>query len=634
MHAKEDCFALLDDSSASDLVRRSRLYTRLVRSLSCTSAADFPRLLDAMHQGQTAGLHAVALFSFELGATLQGLTEGTSGQELAQVLLFADCQKLSAKAVDAWLIARAASEGQTSFAGVTQISPSEDEAAFTAAIAEIHRAIAAGETYQVNYTYRLNFATYGGVVRLYQRLKQRQPVPFGALINLPDGRAVLSCSPELAIQHQTGELLALPMKGTAAASDDVALNAANAQQLALDPKNRAENVMIVDLLRNDLGRVAIPGSVHVPELFQVARYGDVLQMTSTVKAQVAPNRTLLDVLTAVLPCGSVTGAPKRRTLEIIQALEASPRGYYTGALGWFDAPEITGGQCAQPALGDFCLSVPIRTLVLDKHQPDGQRRGIMGVGAGIVQDSTAAAEFLECELKAQFLTCLPHEFELFETLLASAAGCPYLELHMQRLAASAAYFGFIFNAEKVHEAVHAACASLGQMPDQPHRLRLALNAAGQLTVELFPLSALNGQNGQIRGQISTQISVLIATEPVNIEALFLRHKTTHRTAYDVAWRAAEAAGAFDMLFFNVHGELTEGARSNVFIQQAGQWYTPPLACGLLPGVMRQIMLNDAAWSAREKVLTMDDLRTAEAVVVCNALRGALSAKVVWPLNSS
>ena len=626
MHAQEDCFALLDDSSASDLVRRSRLYTRLVRSLSCTSAADFPRLLDAMHQGQTAGLHAVALFSFELGATLQGLTEGTSRQELAQVLLFADCQKLSAKAVDAWLIARAASEGQTSFAGITQVSPSEDEAAFTAAIAEIHRAIAAGETYQVNYTYRLNFAAYGGVVRLYQRLKKRQPVPFGALINLPDGRAVLSFSPELAIQHQTGELLALPMKGTAAASDDVALNAANAQQLALDPKNRAENVMIVDLLRNDLGRVAILGSVQVPELFQVARYGDVLQMTSTVKAQVAPNRTLLDVLTAVLPCGSVTGAPKRRTLEIIQALEASPRGYYTGALGWFDAPEITGGQCAQPALGDFCLSVPIRTLVLDKPQPDGQRRGIMGVGAGIVQDSMAKAEFLECGLKAQFLTGLPHEFELFETLLASDVGCPYLELHMQRLAASAAYFGFIFDAEKIRKAIHAACASMGQTPGKPHRLRLTLSQGGQIATQFVPLQPLVVREGQVR--------VLVAKAPVKIEALFLRHKTTYRAAYDVAWRAAEAAGAFDMLFFNAHGELTEGARSNVFIQQAGQWYTPPLACGLLPGVMRQIMLNDAAWSAREKLLTMDDLRTAEAVVVCNALRGALSAKVVWPLDSS
>ncbi|HQQ34854.1 MAG TPA: bifunctional anthranilate synthase component I family protein/class IV aminotransferase [Rugosibacter sp.] len=626
MHAKEDCFALLDDSSASDLVRRSRLYTRLVRSLSCTSAADFPRLLDAMHQGQTAGLHAVALFSFELGATLQGITEGTSGQELAQVLLFADCQKLSAKAVDAWLIARAASEGQTSFAGITQVSPSEDEAAFTAAIAEIHRAIAAGETYQVNYTYRLNFAAYGGVVRLYQRLKKRQPVPFGALINLPDGRAVLSFSPELAIQHQTGELLALPMKGTAAASDDVALNAANAQQLALDPKNRAENVMIVDLLRNDLGRVAIPGSVQVPELFQVARYGDVLQMTSTVKAQVAPNRTLLDVLTAVLPCGSVTGAPKRRTLEIIQALEASPRGYYTGALGWFDAPEITGGQCAQSALGDFCLSVPIRTLVLDKPQPDGQRRGIMGVGAGIVQDSMAKAEFLECGLKAQFLTGLPHEFELFETLLASDVGCPHLELHMQRLAASAAYFGFIFDAEKIRKAIHAACVSMGQTHGKPHRLRLTLSQGGQIATQFVPLQPLAVQEGQVR--------VLVAKAPVKIEALFLRHKTTYRAAYDAAWRAAEAAGAFDMLFFNAHGELTEGARSNVFIQQAGLWYTPPLACGLLPGVMRQIMLNDATWSAREKVLTMDDLRTAEAVVVCNALRGALPAKVVWPLDSS
>jgi para-aminobenzoate synthetase/4-amino-4-deoxychorismate lyase len=617
------CFALLDDSEASAATPTSRLYTRLVRSFCCMMADDFPQLLALMQQGQREGLHAVALFSFELGAALQGVDMGRRAEkELAQVLLFGHVERLSAVAVDAWLARHAANE--MPLAGITQVSPSVDEAAFAAAIAEIHRAIAAGDTYQVNYTYRLQLSTYGGVLRLYQRLKKRQPVPFGALINLPDGRTVLSFSPELAVKHQAGQLLTLPMKGTAAASDDLAANAANARQLARDPKNRAENVMIVDLLRNDLGRVALSGTVRVPELFQVARYGNVLQMTSTVEARVAPTCPLLDVLTALLPSGSVTGAPKRRTLEIIRSLEPSPRGYYTGALGWFDALPKTGGQRAGPAMGDFCLSVPIRTLVLDKPQPDGQRSGIMGVGAGIVQDSTAKAEFLECGIKAQFLTGLSHEFELFETLLASDAGCPYLELHMQRLAASAAYFGFIFDAEKIRKAIHAACASIGQTPGKPHRLRLALSQGGQIATQLVPLRPLAVQQGQVR--------VLVAKAPVKIEAFFLRHKTTYRAAYDAAWRAAEAAGAFDMLFFNPRGELTEGARSNVFIKQAGRWYTPPLACGLLPGVMRQVMLNDATWSAREKLLTMDDLRMAEAVVVCNALRGALPAKVVWPFN--
>jgi para-aminobenzoate synthetase/4-amino-4-deoxychorismate lyase len=196
---------------------------------------------------------------------------------------------------------------------------------------------------------------------------------------------------------------------------------------------------------------------------------------------------------------------------------------------------------------------------------------------------------------------------------------------MQRLATSAAYFGFVFDAkeirEKIREAVRAAGASTGQMPGKPHRLRLALSQDGQIATQLMPLQPPAMQEGQVR--------VLVAQTPVVIEALFLQHKTTHRAPYDAAWRVAEAAGAFDTLFFNPQGELTEGARSNVFIQQAERWYTPPLACGLLPGVMRQVILNDAAWAAREKVLTIDDLRMADAVMVCNALRGAMPARVIW-----
>lgn len=611
-----ECFALLDDSEASEDQPRSRLYTDYVTSLRCTDIADFSALLEAMQQMQKQGLHAVGLFSFELGAALQGIAVHDTvppGQELAHLLLFKNCQQLSAAKVNEWLLQRANIEESTkgeTIAGVTGITSSVSEAEFGKAIAQIHRYIEAGETYQVNYTYRLRFTTYGGLVSLYQRLKLRQPVPFGALIALPDGRAVLSFSPELAVQHRAGHLRTLPMKGTAQATDDEAENALNARHLANDPKTRAENVMIVDLLRNDLGRVAQLGTVCVPKLFQVARYGTVLQMTSTVEARVAPTCTLHDVLAALLPAGSVTGAPKQRTLDIIHALETSPRGYYTGALGWFDVPPP--GQL----MGDFCLSVPIRTLLLEAPDDDGRRRGEMGVGAGIVQDSTADAEFCECALKGVFLTGLMHEFELFETMLATEAGCPHLERHLQRLAASARYFDFPYDEGQIRETIEQACAGLSM--HQSHRLRLALKPSGDLGVQLAPLA-----------DMPVPVTVLLCEAPVKMNSLFLRHKTTHRADYDAAWRRAEAAGAFDVLFFNDQGELTEGARSSVFVKLAGHWYTPPLACGLLPGVMRSVLLDDSAWSATEKVLTRNDLRSAQAVVMCNALRGALPAQIDW-----
>lgn len=266
-------------------------------------------------------------------------------------------------------------------------------------------------------------------------------------------------------------------------------------------------------------------------------------------------------------------------------------------------------------MGDFCLSVPIRTLLLDAPDSDGQRRGEMGVGAGIVQDSQADAEFRECGLKSAFLTGLTHEFDLFETMLVTAVGCLYLERHLQRLEASARYFDFCYDERQVREAIARACAGLLQ---GSYRLRLTLKPSGDVEVQLAPLQ-----------QMPVPVTVLLGAAPVKMDPLFLRHKTTHRVEYDAAWQCAEKSGAFDVLFFNDQGELTEGARSSVFVQLDGRWYTPPLACGLLPGVMRSVLLADPAWAATEKVLTRNDLHSAQAVVVCNALRGALPAQIDW-----
>jgi len=597
-------FALLDDASAQGQAQaRSRLYTGHIGLLSCVDAAGWAQVLDQVQAALARGLYAVPLLSYELGAHLLGIPCKPLPGALAQVLLFERCELLSASQAEAWVATRAAADTP---AGVANITANVDEARFVDAIERVRDYIAAGDTYQVNYTYRLRFDAFGSLFALYRRLRARQPVPYGALIGLPDGGAVLSFSPELFVRHTGDTLLARPMKGTAPAAEDEATNSERANALARDPKNRAENLMIVDLLRNDLGRVAHTGSVSVPKLFDVTRFGAVLQMTSTVQARLRDDVSLPDLFAALYPCGSITGAPKRRTMEIIDELEPDPRGLYTGAIGWFDPPG------AGRAFGDFCLSVPIRTLALGPGEL--LRRGELGVGAGIVYDSDPQGEFAECRLKARFLTGLANEFDLFETIKASWQDGPrHLDLHLARLAASAAYFGRPFDQAAARTLVIDACLALAPQAGV-HRLRLTLDAQGALASTSAPLAPLK-----------EPVRVLLADTPSEASDVFLRHKTSVRTRYDAAWRAAEAQGAFDMLFFNERGELTEGGRSNVFVLLEGVWCTPPLSCGLLPGVMRAVMLAAPAWQAVERVITREMLARAQGLVVCNALRGPLLA---------
>ena len=652
-----ECFALLDDATpAADGMAhaRSRLYTGHLATLRCDAIADWPQTLAHMQAALARGEYAVTLCAYELGEALLGIAgaaavapaagavgSAAAAPPLAQILLFRHCTVMHAAEVGEWLAARSFPLARP--AGIANVRANVDQQAFDAALARIHAYIEAGDTYQVNYTLRLRFDAFGSLHALYARLRARQPVPYGALVQLDDGSAVPSLSPELFVRHERGVLTARPMKGTAPASTQAQENAERAQALAADPKNRAENLMIVDLLRNDMARVARTGSVKVPALFEVHRYSSVLQMTSTITATLRDDATLGDIFAALYPCGSITGAPKRRAMEIIGELEPDPRGIYTGAIGWFDPPQAA--QAEYGSVGDFCLAVPIRTLAL--AAPDsasGVRRGELGVGAGIVHDSVSSDEYAECRLKARFLTGLPHEFELFETMYATAAdGIRHRARHLQRMAASAAYFGFAWDEAAAHAYLDAACAMLageagaapaeaagtpdglaGIADGKQHapaaqaapawRVRLALAYSGAFSVQHAPLAPL-----------PARVHVLLADDATDAGDVFLRHKTTIRTRYDQAWRDAEAQSAFDTLFFNERGELTEGGRSSVFVKLAGRWYTPPLACGVLPGVMRAVLLDDPAWNASEDVITRAMLAQAEELVVCNALRGAVRA---------
>lgn len=618
--AMTDCYALLDDRDASAADPRSRLYTGWLHEHRCTDPASLDACWAAAAADLRAGRHLVLLADYEWGARLLEAGHrhlGADGGAL-RLLVFERLRRLSRDEVHAWLTEL---EGRTepAPAGTMALQPSVDRDGFHHAIDRIHEAIRAGETYQVNYTYRLTGLAHGSPVALYRRLRAHQPVAYGALIALPTepgappeaARHVLSCSPELFLRHDAGLLTARPMKGTASRIAGAEADSETARHLSLDTKNRAENLMIVDLLRNDLGRLAQVGTVKVPQLFDIEPYTTVFQMTSTVQARVRPEVGLPELLRAVFPCGSITGAPKHHTMALIAGLETTPRGLYCGAIGWLDAPP------AGARLGDFCLSVAIRTLTLGAETDQGTRPARLGVGAGIVLDSVARDEYEECRLKARFVTRLDPGFALFETLLARRdRGARHLERHLARLGHSATTLGFAFDHAAARAAVAAAVAALPA--DTDCRLKLELAHDGHLATRHAPLTPLH--DGPVR--------LLIAPRPLAASSPLAAHKTTDRAHYDAGIREAEAQGAFDMLFFDRHGRLAEGGRSNVFALIDGRWWTPPVADGALPGVMRAVLLDDPQRPTGERSLTLDDLWRAEALLVCNALRGALPARLV------
>ncbi|MET0544239.1 MAG: bifunctional anthranilate synthase component I family protein/class IV aminotransferase [Variovorax sp.] len=622
------CFALLDDRDATRQHPASRLYQGFVREHRCTD----PATLEAMWVGVDAdlrrGLHAVLLADYEWGAKLLRAGHERLGHgdgSALRVLMFRERARLSAEEVGDWLQGR---EDVASTAGVMNLSPSVDRPQFMEAIARIHEAIAAGETYQVNYTFRLFGEAYGSPLALYRRLRHRQPVSYGALIALPESPAaasgdapthVLSCSPELFLRHEAGLLTARPMKGTASRvsrTQGPEGDSETARHLAIDVKNRAENVMIVDLLRNDLGRIARIGSVVVDDLFAIEHHSTLFQMTSTVQARLKPGIGFPDVLRAAFPCGSITGAPKHHTMQLIAGLETTARGLYCGAIGWIDAPQ------GDAQVGDFCFSVAIRTLTLGRES-GGLRPARLGIGAGIVADSLAADEFEECHLKARFLTGLDPGFELFETMLAESGeegarpSIRQLDRHLARMANSARVLGFRFDRAEALAALSERLPVLA--PGARWRVRLALRHDGRLQLQHAPLAPLAGE----------RVTLRVADERLPDVNPLAAHKTTLRAVYDEGVRAAEREGAFDSLFFTADGRLVEGGRSSVFLKLDGRWCTPPVSDGALPGVMRACLLEDDAYGGViERSLTDADLQRAEAIVVCNALRGALQARLV------
>lgn len=606
---------LLDDAQSTTAKPSSRLYEHALQRWAIYPSSNHSETIAAIDQclqdvGQALaqGEFVVAVLAYELGhyihqidrAIAQGKDQKT--HPLMQAWSFKSYESFSKQDVDTHLknsLARLDSEAQV--AGVANLDFSLSQEEFTADIQTIQEYIRNGDTYQINHTFRITGQSYGDPLALYARLRDRQPGRFGAFI-AEDLTCILSQSPELFIQKQADVLKAMPMKGTANALSD------SAEHLSKDEKNQAENVMIVDLLRNDLSRLALPGTVSVPQLFEVTRYGDVLQMTSTVQAKIKPGIQLREVLHAVFPCGSVTGAPKKRSMEIIQELEPQDRNYYCGALGWIDPN------------GDFAFSVPIRTLEIDRDTHRHASPFTLGIGAGITIDSEATQEWEECQIKAAFLSKMPSGTGLFETILIQEGKAQHLALHLARLADSARALGIPYSLPEVIKVIEMGCKSCES--NTPYRMRLNLDEMGTSTCQLAPITPLEGS---VKIYWASDIFSNPSNGTLDSGNVLLRHKVSHRPVYDQAWKLAETLGGFDALFINEQGFVTEGGRSSIFVKSGDRLLTPPVSAGLLPGVMRSIILNDPQLNAHEANLTIDDVRNAKEIMLSNALRGLIPA---------
>ncbi|HEU0097601.1 MAG TPA: chorismate-binding protein [Allosphingosinicella sp.] len=460
--------------------------------------------------------------------------------------------------------------------------PLVEREAHEAAVARALEHILEGDVYQANLTFPAEVATAGHPLALYAAIRPRARAGWGGIVFTGE-HWLLSFSPELFFTLDEGRVTARPMKGTAPAGSDP-------EALRSDPKQRAENLMIVDLLRNDLSRVSRPGSVRVPALFEVEAYPTVLQMTSTVVGEVEDGRDGIDLIEAIFPCGSVTGAPKIRAMEIIAGLEGEQRGAYTGSIGRL-AP---GGEAA--------FNVAIRTLVLG----DGETTARLGLGSGIVADSIAAEEWRECLAKGEFVAT-SRRFDLIETMrFDPREGIAELDRHLARMKRSADALGFAFDRHHARNELQAATFFLRE----GRKLRLLLSRSGALAIETRPLpEAPDGP-----------VEVALAPLPVEPEDFRLRHKTSDRAFYD---EAREAAGTFEVVFADREGFLTEGSFTSLFVERGGRLVTPPLGRRLLPGVLREALIE--AGQAEEADLRAEDLEGG--FFLGNAVRGLMAASL-------
>lgn len=583
MTAKED-FVFLETNKPDKENQRSYFFERPVANIVCWDLADVEKCFQKIEQWLKRGFWVAGFVSYEAGYAFEKKFRDFSTR--GWPLLWFGVFKRPAAKMPGWRPADYRLAGQ-------KLNISQKE--YLKNISRIKKLLAAGDTYQVNYTLKKKFDFSGSVKALYQNLKNQQKVAYSALIKFGH-YWILSFSPELFFRLEERKITARPMKGTAPRGKNIFEDEILAKNLAASAKNRAENLMIVDMWRNDLGKISQPASVKVKKLFEIEKYQTLFQMTSTIEAKLLKNISFGQIFKALFPSASVTGAPKIRTMEIIRDLEKEPRRIYCGAIG-FISPEKKA-----------VFNVAIRTLLLD-----GSRgRGEIGLGGGIVFDSRPEEEWAECLTKGKFLNQKwPADFKLIETMLCEAGTIKLPKYHLSRLKNSAEYFDFCFDEKIILKKLTGTIEKLGRAGSW--RVRLLLSSDGR--VDLFTEKI---------EKIKEPVKIIFSKLKTNPEDIFLYHKTTQRQLYERELAKARQAGYFDVIFTNQKGEVTEGAISNIFFKKGRQLFTPPVASGLLNGVFRQYFMKKNL--VIEKVLYPEDLRQADEIFLTNAVKGRIRVK--------
>ncbi|WP_115367375.1 aminodeoxychorismate synthase component I [Alteripontixanthobacter maritimus] len=611
--AKRQPFLLLDDARENGAAD-AHLFSGPREMFIARRADEVAGVLTAADDARrTQGGTLAGIIAYEAGLALEprlsSLADDRTGAAgpLVWLGLFYDVTIIPAGEVDGWLAAQDSGESGSGSSSLGPLGPQISPGAYLEKFAAMQEAIRAGDIYQANLTFPLAGSFTGDPVALYRALRQDAKAGYGGL--LFDGSHWLaSLSPELFFTHDRSAVKVKPMKGTRPRGRDAAEDAALAEDLAGSVKDKAENLMIVDLMRNDLSRVAQPGSVRVDAPFAVESYPTVHQMVSTVRATLADGKTAMDLVRAIFPCGSITGAPKIRAMELISAIERDARGAYCGAMGRIGVD------------GSAAFNVAIRTLRLTEIE-NGRGDAVLGVGSAIVADSDPMDEWRECILKGGFARASSARgssvrasvagFDLIETMrFEPETGIPLLELHLERMKASAIELGFSFDRHAARNQIQALCFD----HDASAKLRLQLARSGHIALELASLPA----------ESAVPLPCIALPLPVGPGDWRLRHKTTDREFYEDAREIAAEAGADEALFVLPDGSLTEGAWSSIFVERDGALLTPPAASGLLPGVLRRSLMEQGR--ATEARLTLDDL--ADGFSLGNAVRGLMKAKLL------
>ena len=594
-------FVLLDDARSSGAAD-ALLYQNPREIFVARRPEEVEAVLAAAEAARRAGGELAGYIAYEAGLALEerlaGLAKAKTGGAgpLVWLGLFDAPEQIAAASMPAWLSSHAQGPGS-----VGPLEPQLSPGGYRQAFEQLQEAIRAGDIYQANLTFPLAGNFTGDPLGLYAALRPAAQAGYGGVI-FDGSHWLLSLSPELFVSLKGHEAKAKPMKGTRPRSSDPAQDLAQAEELAASVKDKAENLMIVDLMRNDLSRVAVAGSVRVDEPFAIESYPTVHQMVSVVRAQLAQGMGATDLVRALFPCGSITGAPKIRAMELIDTVEQAPRGPYCGAIGRIGAD------------GDAAFNVAIRTLRLTEIE-NGRGKAVLGVGGAIVADSEPRTEWREALIKGAFARTASSDhraaqFDLIETMrFDPATGFAFLEDHLLRMKTSAAELGFVFDRHEARNQLHALCFVV----DRPSRIRLLAARSGALSIEVSDLPP---------GWIDPAQCVVLPL-PVDDGDWRLRHKTTDRGFYEDAQAIARDLGAQEALFVREDGLLTEGCITNIFVERDGALLTPPASLGLLPGVFRQSLLG--AGKAREAELTIADLEGG--FFLANALRGMMPARL-------